>query len=76
VGDQTKNNEKGGEFGTYGGEECCKQGIWLRNLREIDNLEDEGVDGMIILKWILKISVWRAWTGLIWFRTRRSDGLL
>jgi len=76
LGDQTKNNEKGWEFGTYGGEEFCKQGIWLRNLREIDNLEEEGVDWMIILKCVLKISVWRACTGLIWFRTGTCDGLL
>jgi len=48
-----------------GGGECCKQGIGLRNLRKRDNLEDEEVDGKIILKWILRISIWRAWTGLI-----------
>jgi len=76
LGNQTKNNETGGEFGTHEGEECCKQGIWLRNPRKRDNLEGEGVDGKIILKWILKVSIWRAWTGLIWFRTGTCDGLL
>jgi hypothetical protein len=43
-----------------GGEKSCKQGSWLRNLRKRDNLEDEGIDGKVILKWILKISIWRA----------------
>jgi hypothetical protein len=29
-------------------------GFWWGNLREGDHLGDQGVDGMIILKWILK----------------------
>jgi hypothetical protein len=35
------------------------------NLRERDDLEDTVVDGKILLKKILKISVGRAWTGLL-----------
>jgi hypothetical protein len=31
-------------------------------------LEERVVDGKIILKWVLKKSVERAWTGLIWLR--------
>ena len=29
-------------------------GFWWRNLRERDNLQDLGVDGNIILRWIFR----------------------
>ena len=43
--------------------------VSVGNMRERDHLEDLGVDGRIILKWILK---WdgEARTGFIWPRNR------
>jgi hypothetical protein len=39
-------------------------------------LEDLGVDGMIILKWVLRNSVRKTWTRLIWLRIRTSGNEL
>jgi len=41
-------------------------GFRLGNLREGDHLEDTGVDGRIILRWIFRKWVVRAWTGSVW----------
>jgi hypothetical protein len=38
---------------TYGREERVETGFYWGNLREGDHLEDPGVNGWIILKWIL-----------------------
>jgi hypothetical protein len=51
-------------------------GFWWRDLREGDHLEDQVIDGTIILKWIFKKWDGRAWTGLIWHRIGTGGGLL
>jgi hypothetical protein len=41
----------GGTCGTYGREGQACTGIWWRQLKDRDNLEDLDVDERIILKW-------------------------
>jgi hypothetical protein len=41
-------------------------GFWWGNLSERDHLEDAGVNGNIILKWIF--NKWDGGHGLIWLR--------
>jgi len=43
-------------------------GFWWGNLRGKDHLEDPGVDGRIILRWIFRKWAMAAWTGLILLR--------
>jgi hypothetical protein len=51
-------------------------GFWWGNLRERGHLENLGIDGRIILKWIFRRWDVGAWTGLIWLRTGTGGGLL
>jgi len=51
-------------------------GFWWENLRKRVHLEDPGVEGRIILRWIFRKWNVRAWTGPVWLRIRTGGGLL
>jgi hypothetical protein len=58
------------------GREEVHTGFWWGILRERDHLEKAGVDGRIILRWILSEQDVGSWTGLIWLRRGTGGGHL
>jgi hypothetical protein len=76
LGDHIKKNEMGRVCGAYGRQERCIQGFGGGDLMERDHLEDLGIDGRIILKWISKKWDGEAWTGLIWLTVGTGGGRL
>ena len=58
-----------------GRREVCT-GFWSGNVRERDHLEDPGIDGRIILRWIITKWDVGVWTGLIWLRIGTGGGHL
>jgi hypothetical protein len=50
--------------------------FWCGNLSEKDHLEDPGLDGRIILRYIFRKWDGGAWTGLIWLRIGMGGGFL
>jgi len=57
----------GEAFNTFGGGEV-HMGSRCGNLGEGDYLEDQGVDGRIILRWIFRKWDWGPWTGMSWLK--------
>jgi hypothetical protein len=47
------------------GDEKCRTKLGLESLKGKSHSEDPGVDGRIILKWILREQVRSVWTGFI-----------
>jgi len=66
-GDKIEKNETGGSCSAYG-RGVAYTGFWWGNLRERNHLEDAGVDGRIILRWILRKWDVGVWTGSSWLR--------
>jgi len=51
-------------------------GFWWRNLRERDRLEDPGLDGRIISRWIFRKWDVGLWTGSSWLMIGTGGGHL
>jgi hypothetical protein len=65
-----------GESIMYGEKGEVYTGFWWGIQRERDHLVDPGIDGRIILRWVLrKWDVW-AWTVSIWLRIGTAVGVL
>jgi hypothetical protein len=46
--------------------------FWFEILKGRDHSEDLGVDGRIMLEWILRNQAGKVWTGCIWLRIGTS----
>jgi hypothetical protein len=52
------------------------RGFWWEDLRETDHMEDSGVEGRIILRWIFRKFDVGLWTGLIWLMIGTGGGFV
>ena len=64
-----------GARSTNGGQERCRVLVG-GNMKERDNLDDQGVDGRTILKWVFKKWDGEALIGLFWLRVGTIGELL
>ena len=64
-----------GHVARMGRGEACT-GFWWENLSERDHWGDPGVDGRIILRWILRKWGVGVWTGSSWLRIGTDCGRL
>ena len=58
------------------GREEVQTGFWWGNPREGDHLEDSGVDGRTMLRWIFRKLDVVMWTELSWLRIGTGGGSL
>jgi hypothetical protein len=52
------------------------KGFWWGNLRKRDHLEDPGLDGRVILRWIFRKWDGGVWIGSMWLRIETGGGHL
>ena len=71
-GDQVEKNGKGGGMWHEWGAGEVHIGFWWEDLMEMDHLEDLGINGRIILKWIKWDEVVR--NGFLWLRRGTRGG--
>ena len=67
-------NEMGGACSAYGVREEAYTGFWWGNLSERDHFGYPGVDGRVILRWIIRKCDVGLWTGSSWLRIRTGGG--
>jgi hypothetical protein len=49
--------------------------FWLGSPKERDHSEDLDIDKRTVIKWVLRKSDERLWTGFVWLRMGTGDGL-
>jgi hypothetical protein len=60
-----------GRMGEACGSSTIYTGFWLENLKERDFLDDLGIEGRILLKWV-SMQDGNVYTGLMWLRTEAT----